>query len=283
MRQVLSADILEDANKTDRDKILKDYVAMYKQKEVDFSQASKSVWQEGMKIAQRQYPDMSQIHAPLQLDSESIYERLTLAEVRQLAVEAYEMREITKNYGKATELAYPDQERMDGMSKVQAPMREYREGQTLNSVNYLLGVFKGKGFGEQYLSGVFKPAGTQFFELKPQEKLRLGNWPETPAQSLKDPRGVYQGWQTVYWNDNPNLKENRAQREIVSRFPRSLECAISNEGAALTRLRMSGKFVPADKDDRLTELGKSLCDQTTKIPCVHDQEPRKKPARGKGF
>jgi len=281
-RQILSADLLDAANKTDRDKILKEYVAMYKLRDVDFSQASKRDWQAGMNIAQQQYPDMSRIHAPLQLDSESIYERLTLAEVRQLAVEKYERQHITTNYGKVTEPPYPDVVRMYEINKVKAPMREYREGQTLNGVNYLLGVFKGKGFPEKYLSGVFKPAGKQFFELQPKEKLRLGNWPETPAQTVKDPRGVYQSWQSVYWNDDPNV--GRIQREIVARFPRSLECSVSNEGAKLARLRMSGEFISGEDDDRLSELGTSLCDKITKKTCIHDQEPRKKPQRGdKGF
>jgi hypothetical protein len=252
LRQVLPQELLDDANKAARDNILKQYVSLYSARDMDLSKAGQGIWQDGRNIAVARYPNMSKVMPGLQLtDAENLYDFFTTTDVRQLFIEGHEMRTLAGKLGKPSELAYPDQERLYEFEKIKGPMREYREGQGQTGIRYMSTVFNAK----------VKP----FVQLNPQEQLRLKNWEATP----KD-------WQLVYWQDNPNTLESKIQSEAHRRFPRSLQCGWSNEGADLLRKWMGPEGLFGDEGDRLSELSQSLRNGGTKQTCVHDSEPRKK-------
>ncbi len=243
LRQVLPQELLDDAHKAERQAILTQYVSLYSARDMDLSRAGEAVWQEGMNLADNEYPGIAKLHPGLQpMASEGLYELFTLTDIRQLAVEAHEMRTVAGILGKPSELAYPDQERLHEFSKIKTPMREYEAGQVLA--------------GRNFMSHVFQAAAGKYGELTPQEKLRLNNWQAKPNN-----------WQLVYWGDDPNTEESKIQVEIIERFPRSLQCSFSSEGAKLLSDWKGGKFV--QDTNRMNALA-------AKLPCIHDDEPRRK-------
>jgi len=257
LRQVLPEELLDAAHMQERNGILSQYVSLYAARDYDLSQAGQHVWEAGKEKAIAEFPSMTKLKPGLQLtDAEGLYQFFTYTDLRQLRIEQHEMQVLHGNdLRKDSELAYPDLERLYEFSQVKAPMREYREGQILA--------------GKRYMHTVLDAAVKEYGRLNNREDLRLRHWLAKPLD-----------WQLVYWNDDPNSKNSKIQFEVHERFPSSLQCQFSNDGATLVKEWKEIGIFEADsggpeKIKRMNELAKKAISDNNGKSCIHDTKNRR--------
>ncbi len=276
MRRVLPENLLDVAHTAQREQLLKEYVDSYSKREHDLKTAGKiveqngrTVWQNGQSLAKAEFKSVAEKQdlkiRPVLSDADQLYEHLTLSELRQLRLEAYEMAHLPRtDISKGYELAAPDQERLHEFStnqfnKVTIATREYDEGHRLA--------------GRKFIRTVDGTSAKQYIPTTPRENTLFAAWQGTPDR-----------WPLVYLSASPESNFKTVQTEAWDRWPAAQVCEWSRLGADYFTQYQDPNYLENYKNNQagratlektLVWLAGSLSALNSNEQCAHSKIPRR--------